>query len=112
MEVGGIAGDQLRAFVERIERLDEDGRAVGQDKKEVYAEAKATGFDTNIIKMILKRRRMGEGAVAESDDLLDTYERAIKESEDAAAAPRARKGRRAARAKEDAETVPPDATVQ
>jgi uncharacterized protein (UPF0335 family) len=111
MEVGGIAGDQLRSFVERIERLEEEGRALGQDKKEVYAEAKGTGFDTNIIKMIVKRRRLGEGAVAEADELLEIYERAIKESEEGAAAPRARRGRRA-RDRGDAETVPPDATVQ
>jgi uncharacterized protein (UPF0335 family) len=57
-DVGGIAGAQLKSFVERIERLEEEKRALGEDIKEVYAKAKGTGFEPKIMRQILKIRKM------------------------------------------------------
>ena len=57
-DVGGIAGAQLKSFIERIERLEEGKRALGEDIKEVYAEAKGSGFEPKIMRQIIKIRRM------------------------------------------------------
>jgi uncharacterized protein (UPF0335 family) len=56
-DVGGIAGAQLKSFIERIERLEEEKRALGEDIKEIYAEAKGTGFEPKIMRQILKIRK-------------------------------------------------------
>jgi uncharacterized protein (UPF0335 family) len=76
-DVGGIAGERLRSFIERIERLEEEKRALAQDIKEVYAEAKGTGFDTKIMRQIVKIRRMDQDEVDEQETLLDIYKRAL-----------------------------------
>ena len=57
-DVGGIAGAQLKSFIERIERLEDEKRALGEDIKEVYAEAKGSGFEPKIMRQIIKIRRM------------------------------------------------------
>lgn len=54
--VGGIAGERLRSFVERIERLEEEKRALAGDIKEVYAEAKGTGFDVKVLRQLIRER--------------------------------------------------------
>jgi uncharacterized protein (UPF0335 family) len=72
-DVGGIAGDRLRSFIERIERLEEEKRALNQDIKEVYGEAKGTGFDTKIMRQLVKERRMDKDALDEQQTLLDVY---------------------------------------
>jgi len=74
--LGGIAGDRLRSFIERIERLEEEKAALLADIKEVYAEAKGTGFDVKILRMVVRRRKMDAAERDELDDLLDVYERA------------------------------------
>jgi uncharacterized protein (UPF0335 family) len=56
-DFGGIAGDQLKSLIERIERLEEEKRALGEDIKEVYAEAKGTGFEPKIMRQLIKIRR-------------------------------------------------------
>jgi len=56
-DVGGIAGAQLKSFIERIERLEDEKRALGEDIKEVYAEAKGSGFEPKIMRQIIKIRR-------------------------------------------------------
>jgi uncharacterized protein (UPF0335 family) len=76
-DVGGIAGEQLRSFVERIERLEEEKRALGEDIKEVYAEAKGTGFDTKIMRQLIKIRKMDKDEHDEQETLLDLYMRAV-----------------------------------
>ena len=73
-DVGGIAGAQLKSFIERIERLEEEKRALGEDIKEVYAEAKGTGFEPKIMRQILKIRKMDKD---EQESLLDIYKRAL-----------------------------------
>ena len=76
-DVGGIAGAQLKSFIERIERLEEEKRALAEDIKEVYSEAKGAGFDAKIMRQIIKIRRMDEDDLDEQEALLDTYKRAL-----------------------------------
>ena len=76
-DVGGIAGGQLKSFIERIERLEEEKRALGEDIKEVYAEAKGTGFEPKIMRQILKIRKMDKDVHDEQESLLDIYKRAL-----------------------------------
>jgi uncharacterized protein (UPF0335 family) len=72
-DVGGIAAGQLRAFVERIERLEEEKKALAGDIKEVYAEAKGNGFDTKILRKVISIRKMEEAERQEQESLLDLY---------------------------------------
>ena len=76
-DVGGIAGEQLRSFIERIERLEEERKTLAEDIKEVFAEAKGNGFDTKIMREIIKIRRMDEDDLDEQETLLDIYKRAL-----------------------------------
>ena len=76
-DVGGIAGEQLKSLIERIERLEEEKRALGEDIKEVYAEAKGTGFEPRIMRQIIKIRRMDKDEHDEQESLLDVYKRAL-----------------------------------
>jgi uncharacterized protein (UPF0335 family) len=76
-DVGGIAGAQLKSFIERIERLEEERRALGEDIKEVYAEAKGSGFEPKIMRQIIKIRKMGKDEHDEQESLLDVYKRAL-----------------------------------
>jgi uncharacterized protein (UPF0335 family) len=76
-DVGGIAGDRLKSFVERIERLEEEKQALANDIKEVYAEAKGTGFDTKIMRQIIRMRKMDKDDLDEQETLLDVYRRAL-----------------------------------
>jgi uncharacterized protein (UPF0335 family) len=75
-DVGGIAGDRLKSFIERIERLEEEKRALGSDIKEVYSEAKGAGFDTKIMRLLIKERRLDKDDRDEQETLLDLYRRA------------------------------------
>ena len=75
--VGGIAGDRLRSFIERIERLEEEKAATAADIKEVFAEAKGTGFDVKIMRLVLRLRKMEQADRAEQEELLDLYKRAL-----------------------------------
>lgn len=76
-DVGGIAADRLKSFIERIERLEEEKAALANDVKEVYAEAKGTGFDTKVIRQVIKLRKMESADREEQEHLLDLYKRAI-----------------------------------
>ena len=76
-DVGGIAVERLKSFVERIERLEEEKRVLGSDIKEVYAEAKGTGFEPKIMRQIIKLRKMDKEEVDEEESLLDLYKRAL-----------------------------------
>lgn len=76
-EVGGIAGERLRAFIERIERLEEEKAALAADVREVYAEAKATGFDVKTMRQLIRLRKMDRSDRQEQEHLLDLYKRAI-----------------------------------
>ncbi len=76
-QTGGISGERLRSFIQRIEKLEEDKAAVGEDLKEVYAEAKGVGFDTKIIRQIVRLRKVEVEKRRENDELLDLYKAAI-----------------------------------
>jgi uncharacterized protein (UPF0335 family) len=72
-----VAADLLRAIVKRIESSQEDIDAAKVDLKEIYAEAKGAGFDTSILRKVIARRRKGEQARREEDELIELYEGAI-----------------------------------
>jgi len=76
-DVGGIAGDRLKSFIERIERLEEEKKTLQADIKEVYAEAKGTGFDTKIMRQLIRIRKMDKDDLDEQETLLDLYKRAV-----------------------------------
>ena len=76
-DVGGIAVERLKSFIERIERLEEEKRVLGSDIKEVYTEAKGTGFEPKIMRQIIKIRRKDKEEVDEEESLLDLYKRAL-----------------------------------
>lgn len=73
----GIARDQLRAFIERIERLEEEKKAIADDVKEVYAEAKGSGFDTKAMRQIIRIRKQDRNERAEQEAILDLYMHAL-----------------------------------
>ena len=85
-DIGGIAGEQLKSFIERIERLEEEKRALSGDIKEVYSEAKGNGFDTKIMRQLIRIRRMDKDDYDEQETLLDVYKRALGMLPDAPAA--------------------------
>jgi uncharacterized protein (UPF0335 family) len=73
IEIGGNARSQLRAFIERVERLEEEKKAIADDIKDVLAEAKATGFDTKILKKVIAIRKQDRDERLEQEAILDTY---------------------------------------
>ena len=74
---GNLSAEHLRQFVERVERLIEDKRGIAEDIKEVFAEAKSTGFEPTIMKEIIKIRAKDKADLEEEEYLLDTYKRAL-----------------------------------
>ena len=75
--VGGIAADRLRSLIERIERLEEERKALGSDIKDIFAEAKSAGFDVKVIRQIIRIRKQEPADVEEQETLLDVYRRAL-----------------------------------
>jgi uncharacterized protein (UPF0335 family) len=75
--LGGNAKEQLKAFVERVERLEEEKKAIADDIKDVYGEAKSSGFDTKAIRAIIRRRKADPDKQAELDALIDVYMHAL-----------------------------------
>jgi uncharacterized protein (UPF0335 family) len=76
-EVGGIAADRLRSIIERVERLEDEKKALSSDIKDVMAEAKSAGFDVKVIRQILRIRKQEPADVEEQETLLDLYRRAL-----------------------------------
>ncbi len=76
-DVGGIAAERLRSYVERIERLEEEKAALAADIREVYAEAKGSGFDLKVLRQVVRLRRMSSADRQEHETLLDVYKRAL-----------------------------------
>jgi uncharacterized protein (UPF0335 family) len=76
-EPGNIAGDQLRAFVERIEHVEEEIKALTEDKKDIYAEAKGQGFDVKILREVIRIRKQDQQELDEHATLLDVYLHAL-----------------------------------
>ncbi len=76
-DTGAISGERLRSFVKRIEKLEEDKAAVGEDLGEVYGEAKSMGFDTKIIRQIVRIRKIELEKRREQEELLELYKSAL-----------------------------------
>ncbi len=77
MSSENVSAEQLRLFIERIERLEEDKKGLADDIKDVYSEAKGTGFDTKTMRAIVRLRKMEAAARQEAEALLDTYKTAL-----------------------------------
>jgi uncharacterized protein (UPF0335 family) len=76
-DVGGIAGAQLRSYIERVERLEEEKAALAADIREVFAEAKGTGFEPKVMRQIIKLRKLEQADRQEMEALLELYLAAI-----------------------------------
>ena len=77
MSEDNVAADQLRLFIERIERLEEEKKGIADDIKDVYAESKSNGYDTKTMRKIVALRRMESHQRQEADALLETYRTAL-----------------------------------
>jgi uncharacterized protein (UPF0335 family) len=77
MAEAAVSNDQLRLFMERIERLDEEKKGISDDIRDVFSEAKSQGYDTKIMRQILKLRKMSQDDRQEMEALLDTYKSAL-----------------------------------
>jgi uncharacterized protein (UPF0335 family) len=75
---GEIAGDKLRAIIERIERIEEEIKELSEGKKEIYFEAKGNGFDVKILREVIRIRKQDQKQREEQESLLDLYLQAIK----------------------------------
>jgi len=69
----GIAADQLRSFVERVERLEEEKKAISDDIKDIYAEAKGNGYDVKVLRQVVRIRKQDNNTRQEMEALLDLY---------------------------------------
>jgi uncharacterized protein (UPF0335 family) len=76
-DVNPATAGQLKAFIERVERLEEEKRQIAEDVKDVYAEAKANGFDVKILRKIIALRRQDADERREQEEILETYMRAL-----------------------------------
>jgi uncharacterized protein (UPF0335 family) len=77
-DTAGIPGDRIRSFIERIEQIDEEIKALNEGKKEVFAEAKGEGFDVKVLREILRLRKQDKDERDEQESLLDLYLRAME----------------------------------
>ena len=72
-----VAADQLKAFIERIERLEEEKKAIADDIKDVFAEMKGTGFDVKAVRQIIRLRKKDQAERQEEEAILDLYKNAL-----------------------------------
>lgn len=77
MADGTVAADQLRLFIERVERLEEEKKGITSDIKDVYSEAKANGYDPKIMRLVVRLRAMETHTRQEQDAILETYREAL-----------------------------------
>lgn len=76
-DVNGVAGDHLRQYIERIERLEEEKTNIAADIRDVYAEAKGNGFDPKIMRQVIRIRKMDDHERDEQESMLDVYKAAL-----------------------------------
>lgn len=74
---GTVAAEKLRGYVDRIERLEEERKALGGDIRDIYAEAKGNGFDVKVMRQLIRIRKQEPAVVEEQETLLDVYRRAL-----------------------------------
>ncbi len=77
MSAATVSDDQLRLFIERIERLEEEKKGVADDIRDVYSEAKSQGYDAKIMRQIVRLRKMTQDDRQEMEAVLDTYKAAL-----------------------------------
>jgi len=77
MSESGVAGDQIRSLIERIERLEEEKKNISDDIREVYAEAKGNGFDAKILRQLVRIRKQDKAERLEQEAILDLYMHAL-----------------------------------
>lgn len=75
--IGGVSAEQLKSYVERIERLEDEKAKVAEDVREVYSEAKGNGFDTKTLRQVVKLRKMDHDDRQEQEYMLDLYKKAL-----------------------------------
>lgn len=75
--IGGVAGERLIQYIERIERLEEEKSGIAEDIRDVYAESKSAGFETKIMRQIVKLRKMDRQKRQEQEEILELYKSAI-----------------------------------
>lgn len=76
-DVGGVAADRLRSFVERVERLMEEQKGIADDIKDVFLEARSTGFDVKIIRKVIRLRKLAKEERQEEEELTELYKTAL-----------------------------------
>ena len=76
-DVGGVSGQRLKSFIERVERLEEEKKGMAEDIRDVYGEAKATGFEPKIIRKVISRRKQNVEKRREEEELVSLYSAAI-----------------------------------
>jgi len=76
-EFGGVSTDRLRSFVDRIERLEEEKKALAADIREVYSEAKGAGFDVKVMRQLIRLRKLDKDDRTQMEEILSVYERAL-----------------------------------
>jgi uncharacterized protein (UPF0335 family) len=76
-DAGGVSGQRLKAFIERVERLEEEKKALAEDIKDIMGEAKAVGFDTKTMRKIIRLRKMDKQKREEEEELLELYKAAV-----------------------------------
>ena len=74
---GNISAERLRSLIERIERLEEERKALSSDIKDIFAEAKSAGFDVKVMRQLIRLRKQEPAEVEEQETLLDVYRRAL-----------------------------------
>ena len=85
-ETGGVAAGQLRSFIERIERLEEERKSISDDIRDVFGEAKGTGFDTKVMRQVIRLRKKEPAERQEEEAILDLYMHALGMAGEAAVA--------------------------
>lgn len=78
VDTTSVAEDQLKSVVERIERLEEERASIGADIRDVYGEAKANGFDTRVLRRLIRLRKQDRATRIEIEAILDLYKQALK----------------------------------
>jgi uncharacterized protein (UPF0335 family) len=76
-DVGGVSADRLRQYIERVERLEEEKAGIADDIKDIYSEAKSAGFESKVMRQIVKLRKMDTQKRQEQEELLELYMSAI-----------------------------------
>ena len=80
LNIGGVSGAQLRQFIDRVENLEQEKAELSEQIRDVMAEAKAEGFDTKVLRQLMRMRKMKKEELAEQEELLDLYRRALGEN--------------------------------